>query len=277
MSTVRRNTLSPSSGPKNKPTSRVNKRFVTITSHQIITGEMTWRLFNHIDSKYMIKLHCAFNSGLFCRMHCVIPLWRQSLLEGRRLLTMSSKFFDFNVKGRFITRFKGSILWSMHPIFNSLYVYSRILMNREESKGNHCHDILLISCFLSVCLKNVTLFHSSVYCRSEMGSEGPHVGDSITVTYLAVAFAPFAPKTFFFLFYNLNQQSEFTFYKLMLWLLQYLDEESFSGTSDQVNWPVPLKSSVFFSSFEERVFLGFESSVMFVAFLVDDILYVWYA
>jgi hypothetical protein len=29
--------------------------------------------------------------------------------------------------------------------------------------------------------------------------------------------------------------------------------------------------------FEERVFVGFESSVMFVAFLVDDILYVWYA
>jgi hypothetical protein len=39
---------------------------------------------------------------------------------------------------------------------------------------------------------------------------------------------------FFFLIYNLNQQSEFTFYKLMLWLLQCLDGESSSGES-----PVP--------------------------------------
>jgi hypothetical protein len=46
------------------------------------------------------------------------------------------------------------------------------------------------------------------------------------------------------------------------------------GTSNQVNWPVSFKSSVFFSCFEERGFVGFESSVMFVAFLVDDILYV---
>jgi hypothetical protein len=29
--------------------------------------------------------------------------------------------------------------------------------------------------------------------------------------------------------------------------------------------------------FEERVFVGFESSVITVAFLVDDILYVWHA
>jgi hypothetical protein len=43
-------------------------------------------------------------------------------------------------------------------------------------------------------------------------------------------------NTFFiFLFiYNLNQQSEFTFYNLMLWLLQCLDGESSSGES-----PVP--------------------------------------
>jgi hypothetical protein len=34
----------------------------------------------------------------------------------------------------------------------------------------------------------------------------------------------------FFFFYNLNQQSEFTFYKLMLWL-QCLDGESSSGES----------------------------------------------
>jgi hypothetical protein len=29
--------------------------------------------------------------------------------------------------------------------------------------------------------------------------------------------------------------------------------------------------------FQERVFVGSESSVMFVAFLVDDLMYVWYA
>jgi hypothetical protein len=38
---------------------------------------------------------------------------------------------------------------------------------------------------------------------------------------------------FFIIIYNLNQQSEFTFYKLM-WLLQCLDGESSSGES-----PVP--------------------------------------
>jgi hypothetical protein len=37
-----------------------------------------------------------------------------------------------------------------------------------------------------------------------------------------------------FFIYNLNQQSEFSFYKLMLWLLQCLDGESSSGES-----PVP--------------------------------------
>jgi hypothetical protein len=41
--------------------------------------------------------------------------------------------------------------------------------------------------------------------------------------------------SFHFIFiYNLNQQSEFTFYKLMLWLSQCLDGESSSGES-----PVP--------------------------------------
>jgi hypothetical protein len=65
------------------------------------------------------------------------------------------------------------------------------------------------------------------------------------------------------LIYNLNQRSKYTFYKLMLWLLQCLDGESSSGTSNQVNWPVSFKSSVFFYCFEERVFVGFESSVMF--------------
>jgi hypothetical protein len=39
---------------------------------------------------------------------------------------------------------------------------------------------------------------------------------------------------FNFFIYNLNQQSEFTFYKLMLWLLQCLDGESSRGES-----PVP--------------------------------------
>jgi hypothetical protein len=36
---------------------------------------------------------------------------------------------------------------------------------------------------------------------------------------------------FFFFFCNLNRQSEFTFYKLMLWLLQCLNGESSSGES----------------------------------------------
>jgi hypothetical protein len=35
----------------------------------------------------------------------------------------------------------------------------------------------------------------------------------------------------FLFIYNLNQQSEFTFYKLTLWSLQCLDEESSSGES----------------------------------------------
>jgi hypothetical protein len=39
----------------------------------------------------------------------------------------------------------------------------------------------------------------------------------------------------FFFIYNLNQQSEFTFYKLMLWLLQCLDGESSSGESPEVS------------------------------------------
>jgi hypothetical protein len=43
--------------------------------------------------------------------------------------------------------------------------------------------------------------------------------------------ATFNPFFLFFYFCNLNQQSEFTFYKLMLWLLQSLDGESSSGES----------------------------------------------
>jgi hypothetical protein len=39
------------------------------------------------------------------------------------------------------------------------------------------------------------------------------------------------PLTLCFFIYNLNQQSDFTFYKLMLWLLQCLDGESSSGES----------------------------------------------
>jgi hypothetical protein len=42
-----------------------------------------------------------------------------------------------------------------------------------------------------------------------------------------------------FFIYNLNQQSEFTFYKLILWLLQCLDGESSSGES-----PVPQIMSI---------------------------------
>jgi hypothetical protein len=48
----------------------------------------------------------------------------------------------------------------------------------------------------------------------------------------------FSAETFFFI-YNLNQQSGFIFYKLMLWLLQCLGGESSSGES-----PVPHIRSV---------------------------------
>jgi hypothetical protein len=71
----------------------------------------------------------------------------------------------------------------------------------------------------------------------------------------------------FFFIYNLNQQSE-------LCLLQCLDGGVVPGTSNQVNWPVSFESSVLFSCFEERVSVGFECSVMIVAFLVDDLMYV---
>jgi hypothetical protein len=47
------------------------------------------------------------------------------------------------------------------------------------------------------------------------------------------------PLPVVFFIYNLNQQSEFTFYKIMLWLLQCLHEESSSGES-----PVPQIRSI---------------------------------
>jgi hypothetical protein len=46
-------------------------------------------------------------------------------------------------------------------------------------------------------------------------------------------------EIYVFFIYNLNQQSKFTFYKLMLWLLQCLDGESSSGES-----PVPQIMSI---------------------------------
>jgi hypothetical protein len=45
------------------------------------------------------------------------------------------------------------------------------------------------------------------------------------------------------------------------------------GTWNQVNWPVSFESSVFFSyqqCFEERVFVGFESSVMSCDFIINQ-------
>jgi hypothetical protein len=61
---------------------------------------------------------------------------------------------------------------------------------------------------------------------------------------------------FKFFIYNLNKQSEFTFYKLMLWLLQCLDWESSSGES-----PVPQIRSIgqFLLS---RLFSSLTSSVL---------------
>jgi hypothetical protein len=63
-----------------------------------------------------------------------------------------------------------------------------------------------------------------------------------------------------FLFTNLNQQSEFTFYKLMFLLLQCLDGESSSGES-----PVPQIKSIgqFLLS---RLFSSPNSSVLMSGF-----------
>jgi hypothetical protein len=82
----------------------------------------------------------------------------------------------------------------------------------------------------------------------------------------------------FFIFYficNLNQQSEFTFYKLMLWSLQCLDRESSSGES-----PVPQIRSIgefllcrLFSSLN-RNFL--RSGFSWVSSLVWCLLHFWW-
>jgi hypothetical protein len=76
----------------------------------------------------------------------------------------------------------------------------------------------------------------------------------------------------YFFIYNLNQQSEFTFYKLMLWLLQCLDGESFSGES-----PVPQIRSIgqFLLS---RLFssLVLRSGFTWVSSLVWCLLHFWW-
>jgi hypothetical protein len=66
---------------------------------------------------------------------------------------------------------------------------------------------------------------------------------------------------YIFFIYNLNHQSEFTFYKLMLWLLQSLDGESSSGES-----PVPQIRSIgqFLLS---RLFYSLTSSVRVFRFV----------
>jgi hypothetical protein len=53
------------------------------------------------------------------------------------------------------------------------------------------------------------------------------------------------PLSLVFFIYNLNQQSEFTFYKLMSWwgVVQW----RIPSTSNQVNWLVSFELSVFFS------------------------------
>jgi hypothetical protein len=80
--------------------------------------------------------------------------------------------------------------------------------------------------------------------------------------------------TFFFI-YNLNQQSEFTFYKLMSWLLQCLDGESSSG-----EYPVPQIRSIgqfllshLFSSLNSSVL---RSGFSWVSSLVWCLLYFWW-
>jgi hypothetical protein len=55
-------------------------------------------------------------------------------------------------------------------------------------------------------------------------------GDTTDPTKVSYIFPEFI-LFFLFTIYNLNQKSEFTFYKLMLWLLQSLDGEFSSGES----------------------------------------------
>jgi hypothetical protein len=61
--------------------------------------------------------------------------------------------------------------------------------------------------------------------------------------------------SFILFIYNLNQKSEFTFYKLMLWLLQCLDGESSSGESPvpQIRWIGQFLLSRLFSSLTSSV------------------------
>jgi hypothetical protein len=81
----------------------------------------------------------------------------------------------------------------------------------------------------------------------------------------------------FFFIYNLNQQSEFKFYKLMLWLLQCLDGES--SPVPQIRSIGQFLLSRLFSSLVLRSGFSWVPILAwcFVAFLVDDLLYVWYA
>jgi hypothetical protein len=79
----------------------------------------------------------------------------------------------------------------------------------------------------------------------------------------------------FYFFYNFNQLLEFTFYKLMLWLLQCLDGESSSGES-----PVPQIRSIgqFLLS---RLFSSLNSSFLrsgfsWVSSLVWCLLHFWW-
>jgi hypothetical protein len=82
-------------------------------------------------------------------------------------------------------------------------------------------------------------------------------------------------KASFFIIYNLNQQSEFTFYKLMLSLLQCLEGESSSGES-----PVPqIRSTGQFLL--SRLFSSLNSSVLrsgfsWVPSLVWWLLHFWW-
>jgi hypothetical protein len=78
----------------------------------------------------------------------------------------------------------------------------------------------------------------------------------------------------FYFIYNLNQQSEFTFYKLMLWLLQCLDGESSSGEST-----VPQIRPI--GQFFSRLFSSLTSSVLrggfsWVSNVVRCLLHFWW-
>jgi hypothetical protein len=109
-------------------------------------------------------------------------------------------------------------------------------MGQQRNWSEKIGDENILKIFFSLCLS----VRVTVLCLGQFSS-------AMKVTYITASILPLYSVYFilgrnisYFLFiYNLNQQSEFTFYKLMLWLLQCLDGESSSG-----EFPVPQIRSI---------------------------------